>query len=129
MSGHPVLSDPHLYTLHRDGCYTHPHLVCSCDATGIYTTSDPIEVGASHQAPVAHLHPAATMLVHLPHMQVADCDMSNEVVHSLTPPYAVVDSTPSASKSVTVRGWMFDWDTKDQIKSPLAPCINMEDPC
>ena len=56
------------------------------------------------------------MLVHMPCTQVADCDVSNDVVHSLTPAYAKVNNTPSASINVNVRGWMFDWDTKDQIR-------------
>jgi len=107
----------------RDGCtpvekYAHSQLVCSCNmSTGIYTTSDPIEVSATHPAPVPQLHPEAAMLMYsFPAPQVADCAQSNDVVHALVPTYATVDSTPSASVNVTVRGWMFDWETKDQIR-------------
>ena len=110
----------------REGCtpvemYAHSQLVCSCNmSTGIYTTSDPIEVSASHPTPMPQLHPAAAMLLcSFPAPQVADCAQSNDVVHALVPTYATVDSTPSASINVTVRGWVFDWETKDQIRWPL----------
>ena len=53
------------------------------------------------------------MLVHVPCTQVANCDMSSDVVSSLTPAFAEVGGAPA---NVNVRGWMFDWDTKDQIR-------------
>ena len=107
----------------REGCapaemYDHSQLVCTCNmSTGIYAASNPIEVSASHPTPVPQLHPEAAMLMYsFPAPQVADCAQSNDVVHALVPTYATVDSTPSASVNVTVRGWEFDWDTKDQIR-------------